>query len=131
MTPPKDGEGERWEGNTIVSLVLRIGVLVAVALVVAGGARYLLRYGHQPPEYGVFHGEVAGLKSLPGILRLTASGSPRGLIQLGLLVLILTPMARVLTSLILFIQERDRLYAVITAVVLAVLVLGFFLPRFL
>jgi uncharacterized membrane protein len=46
----------------------------------------------------------------------------RGLIQLGLLLLIATPVARVAFSVLAFAEQRDWLYVSITLVVLAVLV---------
>jgi uncharacterized membrane protein len=45
----------------------------------------------------------------------------RGIIQLGLLLLIATPIARVALSVVAFAIQRDRLYVVATLIVLAVL----------
>ena len=43
------------------------------------------------------------------------------MIQLGLLVLIATPIARVAFSLVAFALQRDRIYVIVTLIVLAVL----------
>ena len=47
-------------------------------------------------------------------------------IQVGLLILLLTPVTRVALTLMLFLGDRDRVFAAITAVVLTILLLGFF-----
>ena len=127
----KSAGADHWEGDRAVSLVLRIGVILAATLVVLGGTLYLIRHGHEQPRYGVFQEESAELRHLPGIFRRATSGSARGLIQLGLLVLIGTPVARVVTSLILFIEEKDRTYVLVTAAVLVILLAGWLGPSFL
>jgi uncharacterized membrane protein len=47
--------------------------------------------------------------------------APEAVIQLGLLILIATPVARVIFSLVGFVLERDRVYVAITLAVLAIL----------
>jgi uncharacterized membrane protein len=56
-----------------------------------------------------------------GILGQVRAWRGRGIIQLGLLLLIATPVARVAFSVVAFALERDRLYVGITLIVLAVL----------
>jgi hypothetical protein len=63
--------------------------------VLAGGLAYLSRHGGEAPGYHVFRGEPADLRSLRGILQEAWSLRGRGIIQLGLLLLIATPVARV------------------------------------
>lgn len=101
--------------------LLRLGVLSSALVVLAGAAVYLARHGNQAPDFHVFAGEPADLRTLPGIFREAVSLSGRGLIQLGLLLLIATPIARVVFSVIGFIREHDRLYILFTLLVLAVL----------
>jgi uncharacterized membrane protein len=72
-------------------------------------------------DRGVFRGEPADLRSAGGILRYAFGLSGRGIIQLGLLVLIATPVARVAFSVFAFLREGDRLYVGVTLVVLALL----------
>jgi len=50
-------------------------------------------------------------------------------VQLGLVLLIATPMVRVALTLVAFLWQRDRLYVCITAFVLALLVYGLFWGR--
>jgi uncharacterized membrane protein len=112
-------EGVRME--RMISLLLRVGVVAASALVLAGGLHYLHQYGGGVPHYGVFQGEPASLRTLGGILGAAAHLDSRALIQFGLLLLILTPVARVVFSVAAFALQRDRLYVCVTLLVLAVL----------
>jgi len=116
-----------WDDHRVegaIASLLRGGVLVAALVVLAGGAVYLARHGHEEPHYTVFAGEPTDLKNVTGILRDAASGSGRGLIQLGLLLLVATPVARVAFSAAAFALQKDRTYVVVTLGVLALLVLS-------
>ena len=105
----------------IVGNILRSGVILAGGVVVVGGVLYLIRYGADSPNYQVFRGEPTDLRTLPGILTDARSLRRRGLIQLGLLLLIATPIARVVFSAFAFAQQRDYTYVVVTLVILSVL----------
>lgn len=110
--------------QTVMGHLLRVGLLVAVAVVLVGGGAYLVNLGDLPAHYGTFTGTPTALRSIPGILHSAAQLHELGLIQLGLLILIFTPVARVAFSVAVFAAERDRLYVVLTLVVLAILALG-------
>jgi uncharacterized membrane protein len=108
--------------ENIIGNMLRAGVILAAVVVLAGGVLYVAKYGHRQPQYGAFHGEPSDLRNVSQITEQAISLHSRGLIQLGLLLLIATPVARVAFSVIAFAAERDWLYVVITLIVLAVLV---------
>lgn len=119
--------GERWSDERVDALLgtlLRVGVLLSAAIVALGGAIYLVKHGAGTTAYGDFRGEPADLRSVGGIVRAALQLRGRGLIQLGLLVLIATPVARVAFSLLAFARQRDRTYVVVTGFVLALLVLS-------
>jgi uncharacterized membrane protein len=105
----------------VLGIVLRTGVLVSAAVVVCGGALYLLRQGSQSAAYGVFRGEPAALRSVTAIIGDAVRGSGRGIIQLGVILLIATPVARVAFSVVGFMRERDWLYAAVATAVLILL----------
>jgi uncharacterized membrane protein len=105
----------------VLGTVLRSGVLVSAAVVLFGGALYLVRQGSQSAAYGVFRGEPADLRSISTIIGDVVHGSGRGMIQLGVLLLIATPVARVAFSVVGFLRQRDWLYTVISTVVLILL----------
>jgi uncharacterized membrane protein len=107
--------------ENIVGNLLRVGVMLAAVVVCGGGALYLIRHGVTSPDYRVFHGEPADLRSVSGAVTEALSLQGRGIIQLGLLLLIATPIARVAFSVLAFAQQRDRTYVIVTVVVFAVL----------
>lgn len=107
--------------EVIIGSLLRTGVILAASVVLIGGIVYLARHGHETIDYTNFHGEPEALKSIPAVVGGVASGSARAIIQLGLLLLIATPIARVLFAAIAFALEKDYVYVVITLIVLAIL----------
>lgn len=126
------GQRQSMNGHQMEALIgnlLRAGVIAAASLVVLGGVIYLFRQGPVLPDYKAFQGEPAELRQVWGIMKYAFSFQERGLIQLGLLVLIATPIARVLLSIFLFWYQRDRMYVIITGVVLAVLFYSLFYGR--
>lgn len=123
MAPPVISEHDV---ELSLASLLRAGVLAAAALVLAGGVIYLGRYGGTRPHPGTFTGEPEDLKTFGGILNAALALRGRGLIQLGLVILIATPVARVAFSLYAFMRQRDRAYVVITAFVLTLLLASLF-----
>ena len=105
----------------ILGNLLRTGVLLSAAVVLCGAGVYLAHHAHEPASYRVFRGEPSDLRTIPGVIRSVIEERGRGLIQLGLLLLIATPIARVVFSIVGFAIERDRMYVTFTLIVLAVL----------
>ena len=110
--------------DEIIGSLLRYGVFLSALVVAAGGIWYLLQYGLTMPGYHVFRGEPEYLRHVHGILTGIRGFHSRRMIQLGLLLLIATPLARVIFSIVAFGLLRDRVYVIITAIVLAVLLLS-------
>jgi uncharacterized membrane protein len=113
-----------WTDKTIEEIVgtlLRVGVSLSAFVVSIGAAIYLARHGRELANYRVFLGEPSDLRSLSGIVRDAFRLRGRGIIQLGLLLLIATPVARVAFSIWGFAEEHDRLYMIFTGIVLIVL----------
>lgn len=99
----------------IVGKLLRAGVSLAAAVVLAGGVWYLAVSGATVVDYRHFSPRRHRLLSI-GTL------SPSEVtIQIGLMLLIATPIARVAFALVAFALERDRLYVFFTLAVLLVL----------
>jgi uncharacterized membrane protein len=105
----------------VLGRLLQAGVVLAAILVLAGGIPYLVHHGGSAPPGRIFTGEPDELKEIGGILRGARQFGGRALIMCGLLVLIATPVMRVAASLVAFVQQRDRIYAAMTAFVLALL----------
>jgi uncharacterized membrane protein len=108
----------------IIGNLLRLGVGISAAVVLLGASVYLFRHGLEYADYRVFRGEPVELRTLGGILSAAFSIRGRGIIQLGLVLLIATPVVRVAFAVIAFAIERDRMYVVFTSIVLAVLLLS-------
>ena len=106
---------------SIIGRLLQIGVLVAAATVCAGGVLYLIQNHSGRVDYRIFAAANPALLSLSGIVLSAAHFESQGLIQLGLLLLIATPVARVAIAAVGFALERDRLYTVVSLIVLVIL----------
>ncbi len=107
--------------EAILGNLLRTGVMLSAAVVFAGACVYLWRHAHEMPNYRVFHEEPSEFRTIPGVIHSVINGRGRGLIQLGLLFLIATPIGRVAFSIVGFSFERDWMYVGFTVIVLLVL----------
>src|SRR5207237_779648 len=87
-------------------------------VVLCGGVLYLVRHGGEPADHKVFKGEPPNLVSPRGIVESALALESRGIIELGLLLLIATPVARVVFSIYAFARQRDGLYVALTTTVL-------------
>jgi len=124
-SPPPPRPAARWTDEQVDQLLgnlLRLGVIVATVVAAIGGVLFLARHGFEPSKGHVFVGEPAELRSVGAIVRGAVALRPDAVVQLGLVLLIATPVARVAMSLVAFILQRDRVYVVVTAIVLALLI---------
>lgn len=115
-------ESNQLQIELLLSSLLRYGVFLASAIVSIGGILYLIRHGTEPVDYKYFLGEPDEFRSPVGVVKAVRSGSSRGIIQLGLLLLIATPIARVAISLFAFLWRRDFIYVAISLFVLVGLI---------
>ncbi|WP_017318629.1 DUF1634 domain-containing protein [Mastigocladopsis repens] len=106
----------------LLSNFLKYGVIFASSVVLIGGILYLIRHGAERADYQFFQGEPSDFRSPAGVLTAVLSGSRRGIIQLGLLLLVATPIIRVVISLFIFIRQREFTYVLITLIVLTALI---------
>jgi uncharacterized membrane protein len=123
---PDAGSG-RWSDHEVEQLIgrlLQIGVLIAAAVVIVGAAMMLLQHGRTPVAFGSYTDSASPLQALGGIVRGAMSLESAAIVQLGLVLLIATPVLRVALTLVAFAIQRDRVYIVLTAVVLALLLYG-------
>jgi uncharacterized membrane protein len=102
--------------------MLRWGVSLAALVVFAGGVWFVAESYEVPQNYRTFRGEPVEMRAVPQILHQAIALHPLGLIQFGLLLLIATPVARVVFSVLGFALERDWMYVVITLLVLGLLI---------
>ena len=104
-----------------IGRLLRVGVAASATLVLIGAVIYLWHHGSELPNYHSFRGEPRHLRHLGAILTDASALHGRGLIQIGLLLLIATPVMRVAYAVWAFARQRDTLYVVFTLTVLVLL----------
>lgn len=104
--------------------LLRIGVFLALLLVVSGGIIYLIHYGQMPADFHTFHGEPQTETSIVGILGGAWGLHPRDLIQLGILVLIVTQILRVVFVAWFFAKLKDYKFTLISLFVLVAILIA-------
>jgi uncharacterized membrane protein len=104
--------------NRIVAQSLRVGVLVATLLSLLGLSLWALG--------GFGSVSVPASLSVGDILRLIVTGDLMGIVYLGVIVLIATPIFRVAISSIYFVVEKDRAYTGISILVLAMLLVALY-----
>ncbi|MDE1177370.1 MAG: DUF1634 domain-containing protein [Edaphobacter sp.] len=117
--------------ESLISATLRIGITGAAILGVIGGAWYLGAYGSHSVSFATFRGTSSAFLSPVEIVREIVSpyAQPAGkrelaVVQLGILLLLATPVMRVALSVVGFALERDKTYVVITSVVLMTLLIS-------
>lgn len=123
---PEAGTG-RWSDHEVEQLIgrlLQVGVLLAAAVVIVGAAMMLFQHGHTAVAFGSYSDAASPLYGLGGIVRGAAALDSMAIVQLGLVLLIATPVLRVALTLVAFAIQRDRVYILLTAVVLALLLYG-------
>ena len=109
--------------------MLQIGVTVAALVVLAGGIVYLLQFGGARPDYQHFLGAPAALETVSGIVAGAMRFDAQSVIGFGILLLIATPICRVIFGVVGFAMLRDRVYTVVSAVVLVILLYSFVAKR--
>lgn len=112
--------------ETVMGRLLQVGVVLALFVMLLGGILYIRAHWDSVPDYHVFVSEPMALRHFGGIVHGVAAGDAAAIIQLAVLLLIATPVARVVFALVAFGIERDKLYVGVSAMVLAVLLYGFF-----
>jgi len=104
--------------------ILSAGIAISVLLVLIGGGIYLWRHGLELFSQGGVPHEQEALCDISDIINSVLALHGRGIIQLGLIALVLTPIARVAFSICAFVQQRDWTYVAITSIVFVVLCYG-------
>lgn len=106
----------------LVGRLLRTGVITASCIVLLGGILFLIQHGSSPmPSYHHFNGEDSSFTTFGSIISSTLQFNAKGIIQFGVMVLIATPVLRIALSLLGFALEKDKLYVIITTIVLCVM----------
>ncbi len=109
----------------IIGGVLKYGVLTVLITSVIGGTLYLYRHSTEMVDYSSFaENDQSIFDVMQSVFVNVGNGKGRGIIFLAVLLLFLTPLVRLLLSLVSFVLEKDRLYIAITLLVIAVILLS-------
>jgi uncharacterized membrane protein len=111
-----DRRAQEW-----IATLLRVGVIAAACIGLAGGVAHLVRHAKDVPSYASFHGEPSALRHVAEVIVGAVSLDTAALTQAGLLLLIAVPIFRVAVSIVAFALEKDWLYCVVTVLVLGIL----------
>jgi uncharacterized membrane protein len=109
--------------ESVMGRLLITGVIISGILILFGGIEYLFQMGFAKPHFKTFRGEPSNLRSVSQIIKGVIHFDSLLIIQLGLLLLIATPICRVIFSVVGFLFEKDYLYVIISLIVL--MILGF------
>ena len=133
MTEPREPDRHEDPGldterhmEQLIGRLLQIGVLTSALIVLVGGVALLWQHGGAIADFRRFVGTPQDFRTVGGSLKAALALDSRGLLQLGIILLIATPVARVAFTLAAFAVQRDRIYVVLTTVVLLVLLYGLF-----
>jgi uncharacterized membrane protein len=107
-----------------IGKTLRFGTIISCVVTLLGGTIFLLHSHHVVPDYSPenFSGTAGYLREFSGIISHVMKADGAAIIQLGVIVLIATPITRILFSAIAFLLEKDYLYVGITLLVLAIII---------
>jgi uncharacterized membrane protein len=109
-----------------ISRMLRAGVSVAAVVVLVGWTLYLWQAHGVQPNYRNFHGVPSPADRLTPVFEGIRHLDSRSIIRLGMLLLIATPIMRVAYCIYSFASQKDKVYVLISSVVLTVLLYSFF-----
>ncbi len=110
-----------------ISRMLRVGVTLAALVVLIGSCTYVAQSHGVVSDYRHFHGFASPADRIKPLFVMHHPDS-RSIIRLGILLLIATPIMRVAFCVYSFAMQRDKIYVVISSIVLLVLLWSFFRP---
>jgi uncharacterized membrane protein len=117
----------------LISDILLTGVILSITIIIAGTIITFVRHPDYTRDPNELHRLTTPGAAFPQTAKDVAIGvlslQGRSIVMLGLIVLIATPVIRVAVSIFAFVQQRDRVFVIVTSIVLALLILSFFLGR--
>ena len=110
--------------QSLVGNLLRVGVYISMGIVILGGIIYLFDHSNEKIDYAVFDINKVSLKTVAAIFEEVITFKGVAVVQFGLLMLIFTPIARVIMAIVSFFIEKDYLYVLIGFIVLSIIMIS-------
>jgi uncharacterized membrane protein len=107
--------------QVILGTLLRVGVIISMSIVLLGGIIFLIHNKGVITDYKVFKPELAKFSSIAAIFKGLLTFQGDAIVQFGVLMLIFTPVARIVFAVFSFLIEKDYLYVLIGLIILAIL----------
>jgi len=124
--PPQQHGPTDMQMDAAIANMLRFGIALAATLMILGGWFYLQHPTMQPADYAHFHGTATDLHNLGKVLTGARLADSTSVLELGIVLLIATPIARVALCVVDFARQRDKLYIAVSLGVLMVLLYSLF-----
>jgi len=105
----------------LLGKVLRAGTIISISVVFLGGILYLYRHGQSIADYKEFKGIPDFVRLSTQLISEALKFKGQAIIQIGIILLIATPIIRVMFSAIGFALEKDYLYVGISMLVLLII----------
>lgn len=112
--------------NRSVGNLLRLGVLLSVATSIIGFVKLFFEGFEMPKKYTSLDVGSSSEKVWSHFWHSLGAGEGMAIIQLGILILIITPLMRIVFALVGYLKEKDYVYVVISSIVLAIMAISFF-----
>lgn len=110
--------------QVILGTLLRAGVIISMSIVLLGGAIFLIHNKGAITDYKVFKPELNKFSSIAGIFKGVLTFQGDAIVQFGILMLIFTPIARIVFAIFSFLIERDYLYVLIGIIILTIITIS-------
>ncbi|BEV03894.1 MULTISPECIES: DUF1634 domain-containing protein [Chryseobacterium] len=112
--------------NRSVGNLLRLGVILSVATSLIGFIKLFTEGFKMPKKYTSLDMGESSEKVWGHFWNSLCKGEGMAIIQLGILLLVFTPLMRIIFALIGYLKEKDYIYVVISSIVLAIMAISFF-----
>lgn len=111
--------------NRSVGNLLRLGVILSVATSLIGFIKLFTEGFKMPRKYNLLNMGDSSEKVWGSFWDSLCKGEGMAIIQLGILLLIVTPLVRIIFALIGYLKEKDYTYVVISLIVLTIMLVSF------
>jgi len=108
----------------ILGTLLRAGVIISMGIVLIGGIIFLIHNKGVITDYKVFRPELSKFSSIAAIFKGVSTFHGDAIVQFGILMLIFTPIARIVFAIFSFLIEKDYLYVIIGFIILAIITIS-------